>query len=456
MNLIHTFDGTSCGGPGDYVADTPPTDLVAAGCNAVQCTGLINGENYMDYNNKCLKNFTVDQNTRMEAASLHPGRSPIWQYDNLVATGVLSPTSTNACVTATKFFSYSKTTLDEHDNNDGSIETPPVTIYACAGTQFVKTSATLVAGSDYTVINVPAGLSASIVTSADGKSATLTMTGNATSHMGSNSISNMVLTFTDAAIVGGGASSITNYTKTFSINFKDPWTYTCESPNITTTSASVWNKIETKGPIPRFYGLWYDAGKYYLENYGRAIITLDTNSDNIVFLPAGTNIGPAGPWRAGGKQGVLHSPAYTALDNSTGYVGFRMQAGNDYYYGWMKISVASATGITLLEYQYCNKPNTAVVAGSVCGAPLAVDEHVREQTPVIYPNPSSCQLIISGIGNEHTVMVSDIAGRILLTTNGRSSEQVIDLRANGLNNGTYIIKVVSGNQVTVKRFVLVQ
>jgi len=456
MNLIHTFDGSSCSSVGDLVSDTPPTDAAAAGCNATRCSGLINGENYMDYNNTCLKNFTMGQNTRMEAASMDPARSTLWQYDNLVATGLVSPTSTNACVAANKFFSFSKTTLDEDVANDGSIETPAVKIYACAGVQFVKTSATLTAGTDYTIVNVPAGLTESIVTSADGKSATLTLTGTATSHASANSITNMTLTFKDAAITGGGASSITNYNTTFKVNFKDPWTYTCAAPNITTTSSSVWNKLELAGPIPRFYGLWYDASTYYLENYGRAIITAGLSSDNVVFLPAGTNIGPASAWRAGGKQGVLYGSSYTALDGKTGYVGFRMQAGNDFYYGWMKISVSSTAGITLLEYQYCNRPNTAVVAGSVCGVPLQLQENGKEQELTIYPNPTSGVVYLSGMGQDNKVQVYDIAGRTVLNTATANSHLDIDLKSMGLKDGMYIIKVISGSQTIVKRIIFTQ
>ncbi|MCW3122471.1 MAG: hypothetical protein JWQ38_1963 [Flavipsychrobacter sp.] len=453
MNLIHTFDGGSCSSVGDLVSDTPPTDVAAAGCAVTKCSGLINGENYMDYNNTCLKNFTMGQNTRMEAASMDPARFTLWQYDNLVATGLISPTSTNACVVTNKFFSISKTILDEDVTNDGSIESPPVKIYACGGAQFVKTGATLVAGTDYTLINVPAGLTAAIVTSSDGKSATLTLSGNATTHAASNSITNMLLTFKDAALVGGSVVSVVNYATNFTVNFKDPWAYTCATPGITTTSSSVWNKWEMAGPIPRFYGLWYDASTYYLENYGRAIITSGLTSDNVIFLPSGTSIGPASAWRAGGKQGVLYSSTYTALDGKIGYVGFRMQAGNDYYYGWMKISVSATAGITLLEYQYCNRPNTGVVAGSVCGVPLAIEETTADRQLSIYPNPTSGVIYLENMDKDNTVQVFDVSGRMLLNTEAHDTHLEIDLKAKGLKDSMYIIKVISGNQTTVKRII---
>ncbi len=364
LNLIHTFEGGNCADAGDQCADTPPTDVAGAGCDAVKCGGLINGENYMDYNTTCYKNFTMDQNTRMEAAMTTPARQSLWQYDNLVATGLLDPKSENTCVMANKFFAYSKTKLVEDITNDGSIEMPPVMIYACAGAEFALAGSSLQEGIHYSFSNVPAGLTVSIVSAADGKSATMRFDGKALQHDETNSVNNIVLTFSNAAVVGANVSSILHFTQTFNITFRRPWRTICSSETITTTENTPWNQFETIGPIPRYYGFWFKAGIYFLENYGRGIITTSLNSNNIQFLTPGTPIGAASPWRAGGTQGVLYSNAYTALNNKTGYVGFRMQAGKDFFYGWMHISVSSTNGITLLEYQYNEKPNEPILAGT--------------------------------------------------------------------------------------------
>jgi len=365
LHLIHTFEGGNCASAGDQCADTPPTDVAGAGCNAVRCGGLINGENYMDYNTSCYKNFTMDQNTRMEAALTSPSRQPLWQYDNLVATGLLDPKSEHSCVMAQAFFAYSKTKLVEDIANDGSIEMPPVIIYACGGAEFALQGAPLQEGLHYTISNIPAGLSTSIVSAADGKSATLTLVGIALQHDAANSISNIILTFSNEAVVGSNAANILNYTSTFNLTFLRPWRTICSTETLTTTENSSWNQFETTGPIPRYYGLWYNAGSYYLENYGRGIITTSVNSDNIQFLSAGAAIGATSPWRMGGNQGVLFAPNYPDLNNQTGYVGFRMQAGKDFFYGWMLISVSSTNGITLLEYQYNEKPNEPILAGAL-------------------------------------------------------------------------------------------
>lgn len=382
LNLIHTFDGGNCAAAGDYCADTPPTDVAGAGCNAVRCNGLINGENYMDYNTTCYKNFTMDQNARMEAALNSPARFPLWQYDNLVATGVLNPLSDNACVMANPFLAYSKTSLRENVANDGGMEMPPVRIFACGGVAFSEPNTTLTLGVHYTLSNVPAGLSASITTDAEGKSATLLLDGNAAQHAGVHSVNNMVIEWKDAAFVGGNAQAIDHSTKTLRIAFRDPWRLICNATPITVTNTDTWKTFETAGPVPRYYAVGYEGARYLLENYGRGIITAATSNDKIAFVPAGTVIGAASPWRIGGSPGILYAPSHTALNGKTGYVGFRMQIGADFYYGWMRFSVSNTEGVTLLEYQYQEKPNEPIVAGgtqqvSVEDAEICAGENVQ-------------------------------------------------------------------------------
>jgi hypothetical protein len=74
----------------------------------------------------------------------------------------------------------------------------------------------------YTVANVPAGLTA-VVTGTSTTTATVTLTGTAAAHASANNISNLTLTFLDAAFTGGTASVVTNYTKSnLLINYTDP------------------------------------------------------------------------------------------------------------------------------------------------------------------------------------------------------------------------------------------
>ena len=88
LNLKHTFNN-GCNAPGDFVDDTPAT-LNVNGCNpnSTSCGNLVNEENYMDYS-QCYMMFTQGQMDRVQnALENHPARNTLWQYDNLVATGV--------------------------------------------------------------------------------------------------------------------------------------------------------------------------------------------------------------------------------------------------------------------------------------------------------------------------------------------------------------------------------
>ncbi|MDI9340958.1 MAG: zinc-dependent metalloprotease [Sediminibacterium sp.] len=454
LNLKHTFDGNSCAGVGDNCNDTPPTNISAAGCNATVCSGLINGENYMDYNASCYKNFTMDQNLRMEAALQSPSRFSLWQYSNQVATGILNPASTNSCVTANKFFAYSKTKLNEDTVNNGSIEMPPVIIYACAGVTFSSPSATLIPGTDYSISNVPVGLSVSIVTSANGKWATLTFSGNAVNHLAGNSVNNIQLTFTNAAVLGGNVTAIQDYTQVFSIAFKNPWQKVCVTPNLTTTPSTTLNPFQTQGLIPRRYRLRYTSGAYYLDNYGRALITTAPTSDNLMFLPVGTVLDANSPWRAGGYPGVLYSNTHTVLNGQTGYVGFRMQAGNDYYYGWMKLSVNAPNAVTLLEYHYNEKPNEAIVVGSSCAlGPTSFSDYAKDAIIFdVFPNPSTGNVTVLLPEEENAVIVYDVLGKEVL----RYPQVSQRLNITFAHSGVYFITVNNGKQKSVRKVVVTQ
>ncbi|MCG8329453.1 MAG: PKD domain-containing protein [Chitinophagales bacterium] len=90
LNLAHTFD-QGCSGTGDGVLDTPTTQG-EAGCgpNAMSCGHITNGENYMDYNSSCYKMYSQGQIDRMVAAlEGHSTRRPLWQLENLEATGTI-------------------------------------------------------------------------------------------------------------------------------------------------------------------------------------------------------------------------------------------------------------------------------------------------------------------------------------------------------------------------------
>ncbi|KAL3299882.1 metalloprotease 1 [Colletotrichum asianum] len=71
FGLFHVFDGFDCNGEGDYIDDTPATQVATVGCPVEQDScpdqpGLDPIHNYMDYSkHDCLSEFTPLQEERM-------------------------------------------------------------------------------------------------------------------------------------------------------------------------------------------------------------------------------------------------------------------------------------------------------------------------------------------------------------------------------------------------------
>ncbi len=115
---------------------------------------------------------------------------------------------------------WSTTTFTESANNDGSIGT--VIDLSLSGDAFATTG-TLVSGTDFTVNNVPSGLVVNIITTSS-TTGTISLTGNASSHLNSDDIANLEITFTNAAFTSGDASAVINSSKTdIVVDFNDPY-----------------------------------------------------------------------------------------------------------------------------------------------------------------------------------------------------------------------------------------
>ena len=102
LNLAHTWGNSNdaeleanCD-EDDGVSDTPNTIGTVYGCNTNQstCGSLDNVQNFMDYTD-CTNMFTAGQRARAHAAlhSSEGGRVNLWQYENLIATGLVEDAS---------------------------------------------------------------------------------------------------------------------------------------------------------------------------------------------------------------------------------------------------------------------------------------------------------------------------------------------------------------------------
>jgi hypothetical protein len=113
---------------------------------------------------------------------------------------------------------WDATTFTEALANDGSIST---VVNLSLTNETFATTGDLTAATHYNVANVPAGLTV-VINASDANTATVSLTGNAAAHENANDVSNMEITFLDAAFTGGVAADVTGYTQTaLVVDFED-------------------------------------------------------------------------------------------------------------------------------------------------------------------------------------------------------------------------------------------
>jgi len=142
---------------------------------------------------------------------------------------------------------WSATTFNEAIANDGSISN--TLTLALANETFTTALGQLVENTDYTVANVPAGLTLAIGTS-NNQTAVIGITGNATNHANIDDIANLTITFLNAAFTGNDASAVTASSKTdLVVDFMDgapakemAWSATSFTENIA-NNGSISNTI---------------------------------------------------------------------------------------------------------------------------------------------------------------------------------------------------------------------
>ncbi|MEL7001338.1 MAG: beta-propeller fold lactonase family protein [Bacteroidota bacterium] len=83
-------------------------------------------------------------------------------------------------------------------------------IIALQGDTFENAGSTLINNVDYTIENLPSGLTPVLNVASGGQSATLTFSGSATNHDDIHDIDNLIFTFNNSAFIGNDALSVSN------------------------------------------------------------------------------------------------------------------------------------------------------------------------------------------------------------------------------------------------------
>ncbi len=152
--------------------------------------------------------------------------------------------------------------------NDGSVTaTRTITLGPVGGSPMVESWTTGVAngsnftaGVQYTVANVPAGLTL-VVTKTSSLLLTLSLTGNATLHANANDVSNLQITFLNGALEGNNAIGVQNLNSNlFTVDFIDPSGAAYSATTFNETAAANNGSISTSRTIILSGGETWNAG----------------------------------------------------------------------------------------------------------------------------------------------------------------------------------------------------
>lgn len=161
--------------------------------------------------------------------------------------------------------------------NDGSVVGSRS--FKLIGDLFTNADGTLTVGDDYTISGIPSGLTSSIAVSADGRTATLSLSGAATAHQDTDDVTaNIALSFLDGTFISGAASSVLNTDADLSIDLDFD-----NNGSITYTPTVFYETFENEGEVEGAMLI-----QIVNETFSNAGSTLTEGEDySIANIPAG-------------------------------------------------------------------------------------------------------------------------------------------------------------------------
>jgi hypothetical protein len=269
-------------------------------------------------------------------------------------------------VTPKAVVTVSADNLYEADTNNGTITSNSVITLSTNNAAFTKSTGNLVAGTDYTISGVPAGLTA-VLTLQNNANVTLSFTGTATQHLVANN-SSVVVTFLNAAITGG-TSILASDKVTVKIVFEDPFgIFYVNMADASADSTNTWKYFDiATGDNTGFGAWWFAANHLKIETYAKKLVC-QTGSRNISKLGINEAVDGTRNMTAAGaypNQLDLRTSTYTTWDGQTGYVGFDYLSRGRVCYGWFKATVAAdGNSYSITEYGYNTQPGGTIYTGN--------------------------------------------------------------------------------------------
>lgn len=246
-------------------------DILVSGAGSVDVNGVYvqngthNGKPYYQYWSGTY-NYAIVWECYYECPGWHLIEADNVELFYVTADGGATPPSTGwfgaingispAPVVGRPTVSYTTSIFLEGSANDGSFDAGITILHSgVGGNTFAGTNGEdFVASAKAVVTNVPAGLTARIVRVSDTQ-LSFTLVGNAVSHVNANDISNLTVTFQNAAFSGGVAVDIIGYSKNdLGVNFRQALTVASSGADFTSVTAAVaaatdYDEIRISGEV---------------------------------------------------------------------------------------------------------------------------------------------------------------------------------------------------------------
>ncbi len=154
---------------------------------------------------------------------------------------------------------------------------------------------------------------------------------------------------------------------------------------------------------------------------------------------------------------LVYSPESGPWINVSGnYLPLKIQVGTNFYYGWVKLSVAigsNTVSITIMEYAYNSLPNQPILAGQ--SMTTGIIENSFASSINLYPNPANSHLNID-LGSNHKkveVAIADITGKLIYTSIATDTQKV-EVNTKDFAEGIYVVQIQAADFIGTKKLVV--
>jgi len=179
----------------------------------------------------------------------------------------------------------------------------------------------------------------------------------------------------------------------------------------------------------------------------------DTNNDGTLELPLGAILQDAVGWNNGDLTALIYGGVVLTQSAGTPDAAVRFFENTTPFSkpAWYNGDLIGSTNFDSLEIS-SNFPLGGFLTPGDFNVPnlVGIENAIATQIE-IYPNPCSNQFRISGLQNEVSFKVYDLAGRTFIQ--GLTSDGIVEI-PNNLAKGTYFVSIVIKEKVIVKKLMI--